>query len=816
MMLMSSRFFSVLVMTAFLVGCAAAARLQLNDLYGAPQPVDRIVDQSNTALNDDEASDVSTSSLAMSPRLEPEFYQDVKPIVDSRCVVCHGCYDAPCQFKMTSFEAIDRGAHKEKVYNGTRLLEASLSHLSVGINTTEQWRKEGFYPVLNERVQTSEANAQASVLHRMLQLKQTHPLPEGELLPKSFDLSLDRNQECTKVEEFDRFAKKRPLWGMPYGLPAIESDKQQVLERWIESGAKALSPDLIFSEENSERISRWEQFFNGTSLKRQLMSRYIYEHLFLANLYFSESSSDVGEARTFYKLVRSKTPSGSPVEEIVSRRPFDDPGGEFYYRLQRVKSTIVAKQHMPYALNENRFNRWNELFLEADYEVTNLPSYTPHIAANPFDAFKELPVNARYRFMLDEARFTIMGFIRGPVCRGQVALNVINDHFWVLFVDPEIEVKYATGDFLAKEANDLVLPAEKGSTALLPISSWLKYSKMERKFLNAKKARFDEIFSAEKNLNLSMLWGGEGENKNAALTVYRHFDSSSVIKGLSGKTPKTAWVIDYSLLERIHYLLVAGFDVYGNAGHQLLTRLYMDFLRMEGEYAFLNLLPNDVAQQQLSFWYRDELSQVEYYLEQLHHREYETSGITFATDNPKKELFDQFRQLVGDSVVEPDVINGVGRREGVKPYQKSLQSLSDVHGLPLQYLPEQSLIRLTLSNGDQPLVSLVLNRAHTNVSHLYREELRLRPQEYTLSVIENVVGTYPNAFFDVSEHNLDDFIDKVSRLKSEADYAALMSSFGVRRTDEKFWSFSDSIHANYMSRYPIDAGYLDYNRLQNR
>lgn len=36
------------------------------------------------------------------------------------------------------------------------------------------------------------------------------------------------------------------------------------------------------------------------------------------------------------------------------------------------------------------------------------------------------------------------------------------------------------------------------------------------------------------------------------------------------------------MLERIHYLLVAGFNVFGNVGHQLNTRLYINFLRMQG------------------------------------------------------------------------------------------------------------------------------------------------------------------------------------------------------------------------------------------
>ena len=58
-----------------------------------------------------------------------------------------------------------------------------------------------------------------------------------------------------------------------------------------------------------------------------------------------------------------------------------------------------------------------------------------------------------------------------------------------------------------------------------------------------------------------------GSNRNAALTVFRHFDSASVVQGPGRRgRPKTAWVIGYPLFERIYYLLVAGYDVYGNVG----------------------------------------------------------------------------------------------------------------------------------------------------------------------------------------------------------------------------------------------------------
>ena len=113
-------------------------------------------------------------------------------------------------------------------------------------------------------------------------------------------------------------------------------------------------------------------------------------------------------------------------------------------------------------------------------------------------------------------------------------------------------------------------------------------------------------------MGLDLVWDGDGHNDNAALTVFRHNDSATVVKGFVGQQPKTAWLINYSLLERIHYLLVAGFDVFGNVGHQLETRLYMDFLRMEGEQNFLlYLLPKNARLQLRNFWYREATCQCE-------------------------------------------------------------------------------------------------------------------------------------------------------------------------------------------------------------
>ena len=117
---------------------------------------------------------------------------------------------------------------------------------------------------------------------------------------------------------------------------------------------------------------------------------------------------------------------------------FDSPGRKpFWYRLQPIDGSIVHKTHIVYWLDDARMARYSSLFHGSDWSPSKLPSYEPKVASNPFISFREIPAESRYRFLLDDARYFIMTFIRGPVCRGQIAVDVIRDHFWVVFTDPE-------------------------------------------------------------------------------------------------------------------------------------------------------------------------------------------------------------------------------------------------------------------------------------------------------------------------------------------------------------------------------------------
>ena len=769
-----------------LVGCTVIAVHQFDKEYGPAQVQSRV---------------------SSSPHPGPSFKNVIKPILDNRCVVCHACYDAPCQLKLSSIEGIDRGANKTEVYDGERLLATAPTRLYIDAQNTNQWRAKKFYPILNERAQSPDANLELSTLYQVLRLKRVNPLPETAILPDDFDFALDRSQQCPTIEEFAFFSKLHPTWGMPYGLPQLSDKEFNAIVSWIRHGAKA-EPIAKPDQKAQIHIKRWEEFFNGTSNKERLMSRYIYEHLFLGHLYFSELSN-----KSFYKIVRSTTPPGEDIVQIPTRRPYESPGEErFYYRLWPERSTISVKTHMPYALNSSRMKRWKELFLEPAYTVSSLPSYEIKVAANPFITFKDIPVNSRYRFMLDEAEFTINGFIKGPVCRGRLALNVIEDRFWVLFINPDSKQLEHEGQFISRHRDDLSLPTQEDSNAL-PIKTWLTYSKRHQEYLMAKEQYLSKVFKNSRALTLDLIWDGDKSNENASLTIFRHVDAATVVKGLVGEVPKTAWVIGYNLLERIHYLLVAGFDVFGNLGHQLNARLYMDFLRMEGEFNFLSLLPPDFREIERDQWYRDAPTEVEKYIKWPDTHLRVPPAIPYKTNEPKKEIFSMMRSRLGSALSLRYSSNSRGAQYPKKLIK--LLKLSGARGTYVRFLPQLSFVRV--KGRDKTYTATIIHdNGYSNVSTPLFESYRRLPIEDEVTIVPGLLGAYPNAFFDLEESQLPAFVRKLRAIGSEEDYRKFYGRFGIRRTDKYFWEFSDWLHQRIKAEAPLEAGIFDYSRFENR
>ena len=739
------------------------------------------------------------ATVPLSPQQSKAAWAKAQNVFETRCVVCHGCYDAPCQLKLGTFEGIDRGATGAKVYDAARLLPAEPTRLGVDAHDALGWRKKGFHPILPEGI---EADPRASLLLRMLALKRVHPLP-AVVLAKDFTLDLDRSETCVAGAHFDDYAKDHPLWGMPYALPGLAPAEEGAVVDWVNAGAPHTEPEPL-PEAIRSSVVAWEAFLNEPSLKSRLMARYVYEHLFLASLYFDEVDPHV-----LFRLVRSRRPSPAPVDEIPTRRPFEDPEVDrVYYRLVRRIERSLEKTLMPYPLGPARLQRLHELFLAPEYEVDRLPSYEPEVAANPFRAFQAIPAESRYRFMLDDAQFTMMGFIKGPVCRGQVALNVIEDRFWITFLNPTVSWMAKEAAFLADVRQDLDMPAEEGSQLLT--AAWLRYGAEHRRYVAKRTEFFEGVTRDRGGVNLDLVWDGENKNSNAALTVFRHFDSATVVQGLVGPPPKTAWIVGYPLLERIHYLLVAGFDVYGNVTHQTTTRLYMDFLRMEGEANFLLFLPPEQRKAAVDSWYRgvtgDAKEQVE--------RELGGFGgapsIRYSAGNAKRELFRMLEQRVGNVLAKGYDLARVKDAS----LRADLERLEHVEGTAASWMPEMSFVAVEGAGGEAAHFTVLRDSAHTNVMTLFHEDDRLVPAEDTLVVVPGFLGAYPNALFDVPREHLGAFALAVAKLDGPESYHALRAKFGVLRSSDRFWPHSDRIQEDHRKQSAAESGLFDFNRLE--
>jgi hypothetical protein len=126
------------------------------------------------------------------------------------------------------------------------------------------------------------------------------------------------------------------------------------------------------------------------------------------------------------------------------------------------------------------------------------------------------------------------------------------------------------------------------------------------------------------------------------------------------------------------------------------------------------------------------------------------------------------------------------------------------------------VLRVERTSGAPQYFSLLRDTAHANVAHLVREKANLMPADNRLTVVPGVLGAYPNAIYRVREGDLPALESGIRGLAAEADYRALADRFAIRRTSPDFWLASDALHEAYRAGAPLEAGLLDYNRLENR
>lgn len=738
------------------------------------------------------------------------YRHDVQPILERKCVACHACYDAPCQLNLGSGDGLLRGATRLKVYDSKRTRAQAPTRLFTDAETVSEWQRKGFSPVLD--------GAGDSLLAGMLELGRKQTFKANEKLPADIPIGINASYACPlEAHELPAFARRFPHRGMPLGVTGLSDEEYLVVRSWLDQGAPVDSEEVKALPAEETRSAAWETLLNQSGRREQLVARWLYEHLFLARLYFADV-----EGGHFFELVRSRTPAPQPIDLIATPQPNHPPGTmRVYYRLRPLQGALVHKTHIIYALTPEKIQRIQSLFFSGDWQASALPGYGETERANPFLTFAAIPARARYQFMLDDAEYFVRTFIRGPVCRGSIATDVIRDHFWLLFQRPDRDL-YITSAAHRTHVDPLLgLPGQRnGISDLLP--QWTRYTRLRNQY-SVQRER-DYARAQPQGAAFEDIWNGDGHNRNALQTIVRHHDSASVSKGLHGEIPQTIWWMDYPLFERTYYSLVVNFNVFDTVSHQAQTRLYFDLIRHGAETNFLRLMPPAARKPLLDDWYQSS-ARIKAWLYYPPLDIQHPSAVSYATKSPKQELAREVLSRFA-AINTPDPIN---RCEDKRCYRADApvfarvadQTLSRLAARPaaelpfIKLLPEATLLRVHTTEGMREIYTLLRNRAHSNVAYMAGEALRYRPEQDTLTVYPGILTSYPNFAFNVKAEDITDFSAALQSAGTAADLDRIVRRWGVRRTHPAFWELFHDYTVYLREREPREAAILDMNRYGN-
>lgn len=729
---------------------------------------------------------------------------EIQRTFDNRCVVCHSCNNAPCQLNLTSYSGLARGMTLAKVYDASRKSSIQPTRLDIDADSEQAWRQKSFTSVLNP------TNPYRGQLARTLLEKHA----EGATFPPPAVLA----PVCAATAE-------QPVVAMPYGLPALSDNESQLLLGWIQRGAPGSVPrQADINADELQNINSWQAFLNETSPESRLVSRYLYEHLFLAHVHFSNNP------KQFFRLIRSQTSCSENLSEIATRRPNDPPGVDnFYYCFKPIMQTIVEKTHLPYLMNAAKLQWVKRNFFSEPWKVSKMPSYDPTESANPFLTFEAIPTKARFQFLLEDSQYHVATFIKGPVCNGTQAVNSIDDQFYVFFMDPSSDLLVKDPEFREASKQLLVVPAEQGSDGKLTgIAGYFKkYPSLRNQY------RLLRAEAIKKNypdgLSLNNLWNGDGKNENSVLTVLRHNDNSYVLKGPRGDAAHSAYVLDYGLFERLVYNLVVGFDVYGNITHQLHTRVYMGMIRMEGENNFLDFFPQELRTPIVKNWYSPTLlaSLEKKLIDKPIPNSYPSQVRLDGASKPEAARAQMYQRILTERIPfmvqrYPDPINwksmtfpaAIWSKPRLNPVEYTLSTLSvpNASGMNswVRNFPDTSLLVIQSKGQVRQIYTIVKNKKFRSEGSLLFEDKQRTPENDDLMILPELATSYPNYFFIVDENDIQAFAQSVRASQDEASWKTTLGRWGLARNNPYFWAFSDQIQSFLKRRMGLNGGVIDY------
>ena len=740
------------------------------------------------------------------------FTSDVKPIVDTKCVACHACYDAPAQLDMRSPAGIERGAIKFDPY-APRTTAAPSTFIWNSKNTLADWRKLGFFSVTE--------GGKNSVMAKILKLGHDNPVKANERFPDEIKLDpFERRFYFPNKYEIDAYIAQKPKEGMPLAVSGLTNAEYRTVMKWLEEGAKYDYKPAVPTAVDRAMIQKWEAFLNGDDLRTQLIARYVFEHVYLVNFLFEDRKD-----ANIYFLVRSSTPPGRPavpVAQHIANGPVAE--GEFYYRMMPLDQTRTAKNvRLQMLADDKKLNRWKEIFSAEKFDVTSLPGYTDEERYDIVGIFRAIPPKTRYKFLLDNTWNLRGAIVHGPSCHGNQAIGSVQDQGWHMYESPETSLYVNDAEYRAQVDPLLSFYVNPNSIhdALVTRHEYVE----RRKIFMKKRMEREKKLGIE--TQMTDIWRGDDDDDTPLVTVYRHQTDAYQLdpKVAAGDYPKNSWLSDLPILEAAYYTAVTNYDQFASSDHWTWVREIFGLARIEAEMNLLRFIPADRRKDTFLGWYKGPATAKRLRDEMPIFNPEDTipTAIKYTSDDPVREFHQKLIAYLGDRIISADPINRSDASPSTDPVTVALRRIVDASrdsGPAWKkfkaLIPEASFLRIDRKGGVDPLIYTMTKDRWYNTKAFISATLQDEdPSKGRVSVLEGAQTTYPKFMFRVSETDIDAFATALINADSKEALTKVVERWGVRRSSPDFWSNLDVVKAHVRRKNPNLAGTFDVNRWEN-
>lgn len=736
------------------------------------------------------------------------FTRQVKPILDTKCVSCHACYDSPAQLDLRSPAGIARGAKKIDVY-GLRLFDTTPTFVWDSPKKLEDWRKEGFFSVTE--------GGKNSIMGKMLRHGYQNPLKANQRVPEGVQLDpFLRQYTFPNRYEIDGYIAQKPHEGMPLAVAGLTPKEYATLMQWLGEGAKFDNKPAQPSSADLALIGAWEGFLNGSDTRTKLMARYIYEHLFLVSFRF-ENTADA----KLYTLVRSTTPPGKPVVPVkqhVPNRPVEE--GEFFYRFLILDQTPCVKviRNQLFA-SQKKLDRTKQIFEEQKWDATALPGYTEEERFNPLSIFAAIPAKVRYKFDLDNVWNIRAAIAQGPSCHGNLAVSVSWDVSWEIYENPETSLYVNDPEYRAM--------VDKYMSFYVDVDNLEDMILSNMKFIERRKEFIKAWAQSGKQTRMTDIWRGEDDDDSPIDFFIRHDTDAYVAtpNELPGDYPRNGQFHDLPILELQYYSGTANYDQFAAAYKWLVNREQNGMARIASELNLLRMIPRKDRVATFRSWYQSPLSDIaraKLNLPEIDPEETAETAIEYTTDDPMKEFWKKVVEYMGDRVKSKDPINRADAPVPTEPVAAAMRRITDASKQAgpawrkfKALIPEVSFLRIERKGQDPLVYTMTRDRWYANKAFISTILQKEDPSKTQVSILEGVLASYPRFVFSIPESEVGAFADTLIAAENEEALRKAVERWGIRRSSPNFWGVLESIKDYVRRKDPTYAGVFDVSMYLN-